>query len=83
MALPVVLAGTEEQKERWLPRLAAGEVLAAFALTEAGAGSDAASLRTRAIQDGDDWRIDGSKRFISHGNVAGVVAVFAPDFRRP
>jgi alkylation response protein AidB-like acyl-CoA dehydrogenase len=76
-ALPILLAGSEEQKARWFPELAAGTALAAFALTEAGAGSDAASLRTRAARDGDGWRIDGSKRFISHGNVARYVAVFA------
>ncbi|CAN5595292.1 acyl-CoA dehydrogenase family protein [soil metagenome] len=76
-SLPLKIAGTEKQKRRWIPDLAAGRMLAAFALTEAGAGSDAASLRTRAVREGDSWRIDGSKRFISQGNVAGVVAVFA------
>ncbi|HET7677616.1 MAG TPA: acyl-CoA dehydrogenase family protein [Candidatus Limnocylindrales bacterium] len=76
-ALPILLAGTDEQKARWLPSLARGEALAAFALTEAGAGSDAASTRTKATRDGDDWVIDGGKRFISHGNVARYVAVFA------
>lgn len=75
--LPLLIGGTEEQKARWLPGLAAGEMLAAFALTESGAGSDAAAVRTRAERDGECWRIDGSKRFISHGNVAGLVAVFA------
>ena len=49
----------------------------AFALTEAQAGSDAAAVRTRAVRDGDGWRLDGVKRFISHGSVAGLVAVFA------
>ena len=81
--LPLVLAGTQEQKARWLPGLAAGEMLAAFALTEAGAGSDAAAIRTRAARDDDGWRIDGSKRFISHGNVAGLVAVFAQTDSHP
>jgi alkylation response protein AidB-like acyl-CoA dehydrogenase len=76
-SLPLLLAGTEEQKQRWFPDLAAGKALAAFALTEAQAGSDAAAARTRAIRDGEGWRLDGSKRFISHGNVARVVAVFA------
>ncbi len=77
-SLPIVLAGTPEQQARWLPELAAGTALAAFALTEAGAGSDAAAARTRAArEDGGTWRIDGSKRFISHGNVAKVVTVFA------
>jgi alkylation response protein AidB-like acyl-CoA dehydrogenase len=76
-SLPLLLAGTDDLKTHWVPELAAGRSLAAFALTEAGAGSDAASMKTRAIRDGDGWRIDGSKRFISHGNVADLVAVFA------
>jgi alkylation response protein AidB-like acyl-CoA dehydrogenase len=76
-ALPIILAGTPEQQSRWLPRLATGEWLIAFALTEAEAGSDAAATRTRAVRDGDTYRIDGSKRFISHGSVADLVTVFA------
>ncbi|MEA2622108.1 MAG: hypothetical protein QOH61_1018, partial [Chloroflexota bacterium] len=74
---PLLLAGTDEQKQRWIPDLAAGKALVAYALTEAEAGSDAAALRTRAVRDGDAWRIDGSKRFISQGSVAKLVAVFA------
>ncbi len=70
-SLPLLHGGTTEQKSRWLPELAAGKVLAAFALTEAGAGSDAASMRTRATRDGDEWLINGEKRFISQGDVAG------------
>ena len=76
-ALPIILAGTDEQKERWLPGLAAGQQLIAFALTEAEAGSDVASTRTRAVRDGDSYVIEGSKRFISHGSVADLVTVFA------
>ena len=76
-ALPLLLAGTPEQKLRWCPDLAAGRTLIAFALTESEAGSDAAAVRTRAVRDGDDWLIDGSKRFISQGSVADLVAVFA------
>jgi alkylation response protein AidB-like acyl-CoA dehydrogenase len=76
-ALPLLVAGTEEQKERWFPELASGKALAAFALTEAQAGSDAAAARTRASREGEGWRIDGAKRFISHGNVAKQVTVFA------
>ncbi|HEY7024363.1 MAG TPA: acyl-CoA dehydrogenase family protein [Candidatus Limnocylindrales bacterium] len=76
-SLPLMHGGTEEQKSRWLPDLAAGKRLAAFALTEAGAGSDAASMRTRATPDGDGWVINGEKRFISQGDVADLVAVFA------
>jgi alkylation response protein AidB-like acyl-CoA dehydrogenase len=75
--LPLLHGGTDEQKQRWMPDLAAGRKLAAFALTESAAGSDAASLRTRAVRDGDDWLINGEKRFISQGDVASVVAVFA------
>ena len=76
-SLPLLHGGTDEQKERWVPDLAAGRKLTAFALTEAGAGSDAASMSTRAKRDGDDWVINGEKRFISQGDVADVVAVFA------
>src|SRR4051794_22017598 len=76
-SLPLLLAGTEEQKDRWFPDLAAGRKLIAFALTEAEAGSDVAAARTRARRDGDDWVIDGAKRFISQGSVADLIAVFA------
>ena len=76
-ALPLILAGTDDQKQRWFPDLAAGRTLIAFALTEAEAGSDAAAMSTRARRDGDDWLIDGSKRFISQGSVADLIAVFA------
>jgi alkylation response protein AidB-like acyl-CoA dehydrogenase len=77
-ALPILLGGTQAQKERWFPDLAAGTALAAFALTEAAAGSDASAARTRATREDDgSWRIEGTKRFISHGNVARVVTVFA------
>jgi alkylation response protein AidB-like acyl-CoA dehydrogenase len=76
-ALPLLLAGSDEQKQRWFPDLAAGRTLIAFALTEAEAGSDAAAARTRARRDGDHWVIDGSKRFISQGSVADLVTVFA------
>src|SRR6187402_2274092 len=76
-ALPLLLAGNDDQKQRWFPDLAAGRTLIAFALTEAEAGSDAVAARTRARRDGDDWVIDGSKRFISQGSVADLVTVFA------
>jgi len=76
-SLPIVLSGTDEQRQRWLPDLAAGRTLIAFALTESEAGSDAANARTRAIRDGDDYRISGSKRFISQGSVADLITVFA------
>ena len=76
-ALPILLAGTEDQKQRWLPDLAAGRTLIAFALTEAAAGSDPTANTTRAVRDGDDYVIDGSKRFISHASVADLLIVFA------
>ncbi len=76
-SLPIILGGDEAQKRRWLPPLATGERLAAFALTEPEAGSDAAAIRTRATRRGDRWVLEGTKRFITHGSVADVVVVFA------
>jgi alkylation response protein AidB-like acyl-CoA dehydrogenase len=76
-SLPITLAGTPEQQERWFPPLASGEQLIAFALTEAEAGSDVAALRTTARRDGDAYVLDGAKRFISHGSVADLIVVFA------
>jgi alkylation response protein AidB-like acyl-CoA dehydrogenase len=76
-ALPLLLAGSDEQKQRWFPDLAAGRTLIAFALTEAEAGSDPAATRTRARREGDGWILDGSKRFISQGSVADLITVFA------
>jgi len=69
--------GTDVQKAAWLERIASGEVVASFALTEPGAGSNPAGLRTRAVRDGDDWVISGSKRFITNAPVAGLFLVFA------
>ena len=69
--------GTDAQKAAWLERIASGEVVASFALTEPGAGSNPAGLRTRAVRDGDDWVISGSKRFITNAPVAGLFLVFA------
>jgi acyl-CoA dehydrogenase len=69
--------GTEAQKARWLPGLAAGDVVASFALTEPGAGSNPAGLRTTATADGDGWVIDGSKRFITNATDADLFVVFA------
>lgn len=65
-AMPILRFGTEEQQKRWLPRLAAGEILGAFGLTEPGGGTDTASLRTTARREGDDWVIDGAKQFITN-----------------
>ncbi len=76
-SLALKLAGSEEQKGRFLPGLASGEVLAAYALTEAGSGSDSAAMRTTALRDGDAYVLDGSKRFITNAEVAGLYTVFA------
>ncbi|MBW3533959.1 MAG: acyl-CoA dehydrogenase family protein [Gemmatimonadetes bacterium] len=73
----LVRYGSDEQKETWLPRLASGEVIGAFALSEPDAGSDAASLRTRAERDGDGWRLSGTKRWVTNGQRAGLALVFA------
>ncbi|MES2521060.1 MAG: acyl-CoA dehydrogenase [Gemmatimonadota bacterium] len=69
--------GNEAQRERWLPPMARGESLGAFALSEPEAGSDAASLRTQATRDGDDWILTGTKAWVSHGNQAGVILCMA------
>ena len=76
-SLPIWLAGTEEQKRRYLPPLARGEQLAAYALTEPGSGSDAGGMQTRAIKRGDTYVINGSKTFITGGSVADTIVVFA------
>jgi alkylation response protein AidB-like acyl-CoA dehydrogenase len=76
-SLALKLAGTDEQRERFLPRLASGEWLAAYALTEAGSGSDSAAMRTTARRDGDEYVLDGSKRFITNAAVAQLYTVFA------
>src|ERR1700742_3297941 len=69
--------GTDEQKARWLEPMASGDVVASFALTEPGAGSNPAGLRTKAVRDGSDWLISGQKRFITNAPVADLVVVFA------
>ena len=69
--------GTEAQKERFLKPMARGELLGAFALSEAESGSDAASLRTQAVRDGDSWILNGTKAWVSHGNEADVIVVMA------
>ena len=69
--------GTEEQKSRWLADIASGEVVASFALTEPGAGSNPAGLRTKAVREGDDWVINGEKRFITNAPLADLFIVFA------
>jgi alkylation response protein AidB-like acyl-CoA dehydrogenase len=77
VTLPLLTFGTEEQKSRFVPPLARGEHLGAFALTEPEAGSDAGALRTRAEPDGDGWRITGAKQWITNGRYSGTFLVFA------
>jgi butyryl-CoA dehydrogenase len=76
-AMPILLSGSEEQKQRYLPPLAAGEKLAAFALTEPEAGSDAGAIKTRAVRDGDHYVINGTKQWITNGGEAQIYTVIA------
>jgi alkylation response protein AidB-like acyl-CoA dehydrogenase len=73
----IALFGNEEQKRTFLPRLVGGEVLGAWGLTEASAGSDAAGMRTTAVRQGDCWLLNGAKTFITHGRIGGVMVVIA------
>lgn len=73
----IVIDGTEEQKQRYLPRLAAGEIIGSFALTEPGSGSDAASLKTTAVRDGDFYVLNGTKRYITNAPEASIFTVMA------
>ena len=77
VTLPILTFGTDEQRSRFVPPLARGEVIGAFALTETEAGSDAGSLRTKATPDGDGWTISGTKQFISTARFAGTFLLFA------
>ena len=74
---PIVTAGSEAQKRRYLPRLASGEITAAFSLSESGAGSDAAALATRAVRKGDRYILNGVKLWVSNGSQASVITLFA------
>ena len=74
---PIILAGTDEQKRRFLTPFTEKPIMASFCLTEPGAGSDAASLRTRAVRDGDHYILNGTKQFITNGSVASLYVVFA------
>lgn len=76
-SIGILLDGTHEQKANYLPQLASGEILSAFCLTEPDSGSDAASLRTTAIKDGDDYLINGTKRYITNAPHAGIFTVMA------
>jgi acyl-CoA dehydrogenase len=75
--MALILDGTEAQKQRWLPRLASGEWIAAFALTEPNAGSDAQAIQTRAVRQGNRFVLNGTKHYISRGDVAHLTTVFA------
>ena len=74
---PILVAGSEEQKKRLCPPLASGEKVAAYALSEPGSGSDAAAMNTRAKKHGNEYVLNGTKQFITHGSVAGTLVVFA------
>jgi short/branched chain acyl-CoA dehydrogenase len=84
-AMPLLRFGTEQQRKEWLPALAAGEMLGAFGLTESGSGSDAGSLRTTAVLDGDHWVVNGAKAFITNSGteITGLVTVAAVTGTRP
>ncbi len=73
----IYLAGSEEQKKKYLPRLASGKEIGAWGLTEPGAGSDAAGVATTAVRDGSEWILNGTKNFITHASVAGVYVIMA------
>ncbi len=73
----LVMAGSDAQKAEWLPRIASGEIVTSFALTEPGAGSDGASVQTRATRDGDVYRLSGTKRFITNADKASLFTVMA------
>jgi acyl-CoA dehydrogenase len=75
--LGIIIDGTEQQRERYLPRIAVGDLIASFCLTEPGAGSDAAALTTKATRDGDHYIINGTKRFTTNSPHAGIFTVFA------
>jgi acyl-CoA dehydrogenase len=74
---PIVLAGSEAQKQAWLPKVAAGEAIAAFALSEPEAGSDVAALQTAAVRHGSGWKLTGTKTWISNGGIADFYVSFA------
>ena len=75
--MPWLLAGTEELKQRYLPRVATGEAMVSYCLSEPEAGSDVAAMRTRAVRDGDGWVLDGAKRWISNAGISTLYTVFA------
>jgi alkylation response protein AidB-like acyl-CoA dehydrogenase len=76
-SVPLLNHGTDAQKKKYLPRLARGEIIGAFCLTEPGAGSDAAGIQTRAVRNGDDYLLNGTKIWVSNGDISGLYVVFA------
>lgn len=82
-ASPILLAGSEEQKKKYITQITSGEKICAFGLTEAGAGSDFMGINTKAVKKGDKYILNGSKLFISHGGVADVTTVFAKTDNKP
>lgn len=77
LGAPLMKFGTDEQKSTWLPKLATGECIGAYCLTEAGSGSDAAALKTTAVADGDEYVLNGTKMWVTNGGWAGVFVVYA------
>ena len=73
----LVMAGTAEQKAQWLPKIASGEIITSFALTEPDIGSDSANVKTRAVRDGDHWKLTGTKRYITNADKASLFTVMA------
>jgi len=85
VSAPILKFGTDELKKTWLPRLASGELIGAYCLTEANAGSDAAALKTTAEKDGDDYVLNGTKMWVTNGSIAGLYIVYArtdPDAKK-
>ena len=76
LCAPLMKFGTDEQKERWLPKLASGEAIGAYSLSEAGSGSDAAALAATAVKEGDEWVLNGTKLWVTSGDIAGLVLVY-------
>jgi len=76
---PIYQYGSQEQKDRWLPSLCSGETIGCFGLTESNHGSDPGGMKTKAVKDGDDWIISGSKMWITNGSIADIAIVWAKD----
>lgn len=84
LCAPLIKFGTDAQKERWLPKLATGEAIGAYSLSEAGSGSDAAALAATATKEGDEWVLNGTKLWVTSGDIAGLVLIYVrTDFDAP